>query len=491
MIGKLKMNIVFSVLLLIAFNCKGTDANSNLITGGNDQGANQKNQITNISDLQNDLHTIAQTDTPTVVYIGTEKTVTQQYADPFDFFFGNPNPSGRGTPRTRQYKQQALGSGVIYAKKGDSYYIVTNNHVIEGADKITVVVDQKKTYNGKILGTDQDVDIAIVQVDTKDSLKIAKFGDSSKLQVGDFVIAIGNPFGLSGSMTFGIISAIGRNDISEGNKPSLTDFIQTDASINPGNSGGALLNMNAEVIGINTLIYSQSGGNIGIGFAIPVNVAKRVADQMLSGKKNIEHGYLGVSFAELSEDGAKKLGLKAGTTGMLVSSVVPKGPADKAGIKAGDILLELNGKQLSKSGDLTVTVGNAAPGTKFTFKIFRDNQTITKEVILGNRTEMNTAASNNAKTMTLDDYGLSVTDLTPATRDQNKLPAKINGVLVTDVVQGSPADQAGLQTGDVIFKINNKNIANFADLTKYLKDNSDKDNYFYVFRDGSEFVVTM
>jgi serine protease Do len=486
-----KMGLLLFVFCGLAFNCSRTGVQGQTNLDLSSDNATVKSQTVNISDLQNDLYSIAKNDTPCVVYIGTEKTVTQQDVNPFDFFFGNPGPFGRSQPRTRQYTQQALGSGVLFYKKDSSYYIITNNHVIEGADKITVVINQKKSYNGTVIGSDTDVDIAVVRIDTGDSLAIAKFGNSSNIQVGDFVVAIGNPFGLSGTMTFGIISAIGRSEISENNKPSLTDFIQTDASINPGNSGGALINMSAEVIGINTLIYSQSGGNVGIGFAIPINIAKKVAEQVLGGKKTIEHGYLGITFSEITEDGAKKLGLPSGTTGMLVSSVVGGGPADKAGLRAGDILTEVNGKKLLKSDDLTMTIGNASPGTKVTCKLLRNKQLITKDVVLGSRTEMNAVSKNNAKSSTLGDYGITVSDLTDATRNQLKIPAAINGVLITNVDSGSTADSAGAREGDVIYKVNDKVISSVEDINGVLKNNSDKQNYFYIFRGGSELIVIM
>jgi serine protease Do len=250
--------------------------------------------------------------------------------------------------------------------------------------------------------------------------------------------------------------------------------------------------MNAEVIGINTMIYSQSGGSVGIGFAIPINIAIKVMDAVLQGKKMIEHGYLGVSFSELTEDGAKKLGLKAGTTGMLVASVVAGGPAEKAGLKAGDILLELNGKALAATNDLTLAIGNASPGTKVTFKVYRDGQTIARDVVLGNRNELSSASpQDKGGAMSLDDYGVSVSDLTAAMRSQYRIPAGVKGAVITGVDRGGPADSAGLQEGDVIYKVNNRAIANVDDLTKALSNNNDRQNYFSVFRNGREFIIIM
>lgn len=482
----IKTNFIMISAMFMLVSCAYSQ-NKNTVT---DQ---TKNANPIIVELQQSFRDIAANDTPSVVSIGTEKSVTQQYIDPFDFFFGNPfddnNPKNY-TPKQRQYKQTALGSGVIYRKKGNTYYIVTNNHVIDGADKIKVTIGENKSYDAKLLGADPDVDIAVVKIDTSDNLKLANFGDSGKLQVGDLVIAIGNPFGLSGTMTFGIISALGRSNINT-DQPSLTDFIQTDAAINPGNSGGSLSNINGEVIGINTMIYSQSGGNIGIGFAIPINVAKKVADEIIDkGKSKIEHGYLGIYFEEINDQNSKTLGLKNVTNGMFVNRVFAGGPADKAGIKAGDIILEVNGKQAKKSSDFSMLIGNSAPGTKLNFKIYRDGQTFNKDVTLGNRSQMATAEQNTNQSV-LDNYGLAVADLNNDLRNKYRIPSNVNGVLITDVDRQGAASSAGLQPGDVIFRINSQKITKTDELIKILNDNKDNQNYFYIIRNGQEFVTVM
>jgi serine protease Do len=491
-----RTGLVLLTLVFLTFSCKATySQNSNNADKNIGQPVVDANKFANLAELQGNLHSIAKNETSSVVYIGIEKTVSQQQMDPFEYFFGSPDPfsdkRGGQQPKERQFKQQGLGSGVIYAKKGNDYFVVTNNHVIEGADKITIVVDQKKKYDGKVIGSDTDVDIAVVKITTKDELNIAKFGDSGKLQTGDFVIAIGNPFGLSGTMTFGIISAIGRSDVTAGDKPSLTDFIQTDAAINPGNSGGALLNINGEVIGINTMIVSQSGGNVGIGFAVPINIAKKIADELITtGKKKIDHGYLGVQFESLTEESAKTLDLKNITSGMLVREVVSGSPADKAGIKTGDVLIEINGKALNNTNDLTMTVGNSSPGTKLNFKLVRDGQTITKDVVLGNRNEMG-AQADNSKPTSIDEYGLNVSELNSSLKDKYDIPSNVTGVIITGIERGSRSEQSGLQVGDVIFKVNNKKIAKVDDLNKILKDNKNNNNYLYVFRGGREILIMM
>ncbi|HOV15256.1 MAG TPA: Do family serine endopeptidase, partial [Spirochaetota bacterium] len=470
------------------FGCKSGYANNNSDIKNDVNPVFKNDNLKNISDLQSNLHNIAKNETPSVVFIGTEKSVTQDFVDPFDFFFNDPrNRRDQIDPKKKEFKQKGLGSGVIYRKKENSYYILTNNHVIEKADKIKVTVDQNKSYDAKLVGTDPATDIAIIVIETKDALQIAKFGDSDNLQVGDFVIAIGNPYGLSGTMTFGIISALGRTDIGQSN---FTNFIQTDASINPGNSGGPLLNIDGEVIGINSMIYSQSGGNVGIGFAIPVNLAKKISDEFIDkGKKDIDRGWLGVYFQELTEEMIATLDIKGIDNGMLVSRVFEDSPAEKAEIKTGDILLEVNGKKLKKTSDLTMTVANASPGTKMTFKILRDGKTITKDVMLGNRKDMDMASESLGTA--LSDYGLELSELSQSFRDKNKIPSVITGVVVLKVQQGSRANQAGIEEGDVIFKVNNKRINNISELTKFLNDNKDKQNYFFIFKNGRESIVMM
>ena len=485
--------LLFAMTLL--FSCKAVYHSNN---NNNNEAKPVINPtlFVNLSELQAELHTIADNNTQSVVSISTEKTVKQsaQDFDPFDFFFRGPqNPQDKNNnknnqPKDREFKQGGLGSGVIYQKKGDSYYVITNNHVIEGVDKIKVIIDRNRSYDGKVLATDPDVDIAVVEIKTKDDLVIAKFGDSEKLKPGDFVIAIGNPFGLQGTMTFGIISALGRGDIT-GGRANLTNFIQTDAAINPGNSGGALLNLDGEVIGINTLIYSQTGGNIGIGFAIPVNIAKKIADQIIKSGK-VEHGWLGIYFEELTEETIKTLNLGNIKGGMLVQSLFEGSPAEKAGIKPGDVLLELDGKQLLKGSDLTLTIGNYAPGQKVKFKVLREDKVSDKEVALGDRADMKTATVKSGDKELLGNYGIELAELNDSLKSQYKIPKEVTGVLILNVTQRSQAAQAGLDAGDVIYKINDKKIKSITDVKNILTD-TNKSYYFFINRKGKEIIIRM
>ena len=442
-----------------------------------------------ITDLQNRLRSISQNKASSVVFIGTEKIIKQKQMSPFEFFFGIPGQDRGGEQKEREFKQQGLGSGVIYQHKGNDYYIITNNHVVENADKIKISVDQQKFYDGKVMGTDPQVDIAVVKIETKDNLTVAEFGDSDKAQVGDLVIAIGNPFGLTGTMTFGIVSAIGRTGLAD-DKVNLTNFIQTDAAINPGNSGGSLMNIEGQVIGINSMIYSQSGGNVGIGFAIPSNVAVHTANQIISSGK-VQHGYLGVYFQELTEETKEKLDLKNISEGMFVQNVIEGSPAEKAGIQAGDIILEINGKKMRKSSDMTLTVGNAQPGDKMTMKVYRDGKNINVTVTIGTRDNKSFAKNTpDVKGHSYDKYGFELAELTPDIKSKFNI-AENSGVVITSVSDRTPASENELQPGDVIVKINNRSIKSLADVDKQLKDKNYDSNYFFISRGGKIMIVMM
>lgn len=426
--------------------------------------------------LQEKLREIADKESKPVVFISTEKTVKQQSYDPFEFFFNNRG--GRLAPKEREFKQSALGSGFFYQQKGDEYFIITNNHVVDGMDTVKVSIDDQKEYNATIVGSDSDVDIAVIKIKTKDKLQLAKIGDSSKTKTADLVMAIGNPYGLSHSVTFGIISAVGRPS-PDNSKPGFTNFIQTDAAINPGNSGGPLLNISGEVIGINTMIYSQSGGSVGIGFAIPINIAKNIADQLITIGKS-EHGWIGITFRELNEGEAEKLGLKQQQFGMLVMQVEKDSPADKAGIKSGDLLLKIGKQKLSRSSDLTVTVGSAKPGDKLPVSILRDGKTIEKTITVGKRSSKSAASdSNNSSEEEIERFGFVLSD-------------EKEGVSVRTVEVNSPAARAGFKNGDIITKINSKRVKNIKDVQSALKDvNPGDGTYFFVTRSEDSLILMM
>ena len=360
--------------------------------------------------------------------------------DFFDKFFGN-------APR-REFQQRSLGSGFIIDKEG---YILTNNHVVERASTIKVKLSDEKEYDAKVIGRDPKTDIALIKVDVRQSLPIAVLGNSDSLQVGDWVMAIGNPFGLSHTVTAGIVSAKGRV-IGAG---PYDDFIQTDASINPGNSGGPLFNLKGEVVGINTAIVS---GGQGIGFAIPINVAKDMLSQLKS-KGRVSRGWLGVVIQKVTPEIAKSFGLKD-EEGALISDVMDQSPADKAGIKRGDVIISFDGKKIKDNEMLPRLVAVTEIGKKVKLTLVRDKKQIVVDVIVGELPEETLRPSR--KTEVEKDLGLVVQDITPEIAKHLNLKDR-RGVIVTDVMPGSPAQGADIRSGDIIKEVARKPLRNMAD----------------------------
>ncbi len=386
---------------------------------------------------------------PAVVSVRVEGTQVQrqpQLPEQFKFFFGPDMP----TPKESTRPFEGLGSGVIIdAAKG---YILTNNHVINNADKISVQLNDGREYDAKLIGRDEQSDIALLQVSDVKNLTAVKIADSDKLRVGDFAVAVGNPFGLGQTATSGIISALGRSGLSlEG----LENFIQTDASINRGNSGGALVNLNGELIGINTAILAPGGGNIGIGFAIPSNMAQNLSKQLIEFGE-VKRGLLGIKGSEMTADMAKAFNTDA-QRGAFISEVMPKSAAAKAGIKAGDILVSLDGKPISSFAELRAKVGTTAPGTTVKIGLLREGKPMEVAVTLDN----SESVSTNAETLSPALQGASLTN--------GALPNGDKGVKIDKVDKGTPAAQFGLQKGDVIIGVNRQRVENINALRKLLE----------------------
>ncbi len=393
---------------------------------------------------------------PSVVPVFAEETVVVQNPftspeSPFRDFFGDDffkrffgTPPGQGEQKQTVH---SLGSGVIVSKDG---YILTNNHVVQGAEKLTIVLGDKNKVTAKIVGADPQTDVAVIKI-SADNLAAADLGNSDEVKVGQWVIAVGNPFQLMHTATAGIISAKGRSSVG---LADYEDFIQTDASINPGNSGGALADLDGKVIGINTAISSPTGANVGIGFAIPINMARQVMEQLI-GKGKVVRGYLGLLPQDLDDNLAKAMGIK-GTEGALVGDVTPGGPADKAGIKRGDVLVEFNGQKIENSTHLRNLAAQIAPGTKVKVVLLRNNATKTLDVILGERPKPEKAAKPEEippEKQSSQKIGMTVQNLTSELADQLGYQNE-TGVIVSDVASGSPAEDAGLKQGDLIKEIN-------------------------------------
>ena len=395
---------------------------------------------------------------PAVVNVSTTQTVRAQglpEMGPGGPFGGEQDPFSQFFrrffgPMPRSFKQRSLGSGFIIDADGS---IVTNAHVVKDADKIVVKLEDKREFDAKVVGIDEKTDVALLKIDPPADLTVAALGDSDTLQVGDWVVAIGNPFGLSETVTAGIVSAKGRV-IGEG---PYDDFIQTDASINPGNSGGPLLDLNARVVGINAAIFSQSGGNIGIGFAIPVNLAKSVVDQLKAHGK-VVRAWLGVAIQDVTPDLARSFGLKK-AEGALVADVTPDGPAARAGVARGDLIVEFDGTHIDEAHQLPTLVAGTPVGKTVRVTVLREGATKELSVTVAEM-PATTAARSGRKTTA--DWGLTVADITPELAAQFGLQQN-QGVVITDVTQNSPAGDAGLQPGDVIREVNRRAVRDVQD----------------------------
>ncbi len=417
---------------------------------------------------------------PTVVNISTERIIKNptegfQFGEgPFDEFFKRffeqfhpPIPE----------KERSLGSGFIFKRDGDYYYIMTNNHVVRNADKIIVKLSDKTVITGddvKVVGRDPLTDIAVVKIKAPgEDLPVAKLGDSDKIQVGDWAIAVGNPFGFDRTVTVGVISAKGRSGLNIPQGPIYQNFIQTDAAINPGNSGGPLVNIKGEVIGVNSAITSPSGGFVGIGFAIPINLAKHIAEQLIE-KGKIERGYLGIWPQSLTPELAKAYGLKK-PEGVLVAKVEKDTPAEKAGLKEGDVIIEFNGKKVTDVESFRLMVAETPPGTKVEIKVIGEDgkeRTLYAKLAKYPQEVLAQAGGENQESEIVQGkaswLGMTVVDV--KSDDAQKLGIKADkGVVVIKVDPEGKASDAGVQIGDIILKIGKIEITNLEDFVKAKK----------------------
>lgn len=421
---------------------------------------------------------------PSVVNISSIKIVKRQpgpFDEFFDFFY--PFPDGR----SKKWKEQSLGSGVIVSEDG---YIVTNYHVVEQSDDIKVILFDKRSFRAKIIGADPKTDISIIKIDAK-GLPVIPWGDNERIEVGEFVLAIGNPFGLSHTVTMGIISAVGRADVGIAD---YEDFIQTDAAINPGNSGGPLVNIKGELIGINTAIFSKTGGYQGIGFAVPSNMVRLVMGQLIKGGK-VTRGWIGVTIQELTPELAQKFGLKI-SDGALVSDIVKGGPAHRAGIMRGDIILEFDNKKVKDVGTFRNMVAQSLVGSQIKMKLLRkDREVAVTATITELPSEVASAAPSSSPDMEMARNalsGIAVMDLNRAIAKQLGIYKDEKGVVVVKIEPGSAAEDANIKKGDIIQEIDRQKIEGLNDFNRVVSRIGPEDTVLlFVNRSGKKFYVTL
>jgi serine protease Do len=427
---------------------------------------------------------------PGVVNISTSRTV-QRGASPFDnfggqeipeifrHFFGDSFPAPPGGGQGRSEERQSLGSGFIISEDG---YVMTNAHVVVDADEILVRLNDRRELTAELIGSDPQTDVALLKVEA-DDLPTLELGDSDALQVGEWVAAIGSPFGFDHSVTAGIVSAINRTLPRDAYVP----FIQTDVAINPGNSGGPLFNLDGEVVGINSQIFTRSGGFMGVSFAIPINVAMDVADQLRE-DGYVNRGWLGVMIQPVSSDLAESFGMEE-AQGALIADLDPEGPAAKGGLKAGDVILEVNGETVDRSSSLPRLIGRVAPGDEVDLRLMRDGEERSEAVELGSwpNAEQSSASSSSSDSQVR--LGISVADIDAETQEQLNLQG---GVVVREVEPDSVASRAGLRPGDVLVSLDHRNLSSPEDLRRIVEElPTDRAIPLRLYRDGRSLFVAL
>ena len=431
-----------------------------------------------LASIQASLRDISQKVLPAVVEINVTETIQAQLPR-FSPFGGQGNG--------QSFQQSGLGSGIIVKRNGDTVYVLTNNHVVDQANSVKVKLASGKEYTAKVVGTDPRKDIALVSFSTKDAVTIADLGDSGALQVGDIVLAVGNPLGYESTVTMGMVSALGRSAPQGDTAGTLTDYIQTDAAINQGNSGGALVNIDGEVIGINTWIAAPSGGNVGLGFAIPINNAKSAIDQFIT-KGSVAYGWLGASVGDIQGQGVdNQLALEMklnGVKGAFIFGMFRGSPADRGGIRPGDYVTAVGSTAIANATQLTQVIASLPAGTSTSITVLRFGEQKTFTVTIGERDSKDTVAQSKNLWP-----GMNVVSLTDDIRQQAGIAQNQKGVVVVGLQdQNTPAAVAGFQPGDVITAVNGKAVQNMLDFYKALGDTT-KGATFKLVRDGTEISI--
>ena len=428
------------------------------------------NSVGALLSLDHAMETLAARVTPAIVNVtvtsrakpnlaGGDEQDMQQFFGPFGQFFGQQMPHMQQQPRI----EHGLGTGVIISPDG---YIVTNNHVVDGATDVRVTMSDRRILPAKVVGTDPLTDLAVIKIEGHD-LPNVPWGDSTKLHPGQTVLAFGNPFGFRFTVTRGIVSALNRPNPSSDDARKPGQFIQTDAAINPGNSGGPLVNAHGEVVGINTFLISPSGSFSGMGFAIPTQIVRPTVEKLIQFGK-VTHGYIGIGISDVTPDNSRFFHMDK-AVGAVVTQVEPASPGAKAGLKVGDVITQIDGKEVTDAGGLQVVVGEQNPGTTIHLQVMRDGKNITAPVTLEamgkrDKSENETSDASNGKPR----WGIGLGDITPDVRQQLQAPDNLHGAVVERVQPGSPADNAGLQQGDVILEVNRKPVHDAAEVKNAL-----------------------
>ncbi|HVO40966.1 MAG TPA: Do family serine endopeptidase [Spirochaetia bacterium] len=419
--------------------------------------------------MQSSFRQVAAKVLPEVVEIDVSEVIRQRQPQlelPFDWFFGQPNNPGG---KEKSFRQFGLGSGIIVRRVANIVYVLTNDHVVKDATDISVKLADGSIYKASVVGMDSRKDLALVSFETRDPVSIADLGDSDSLEVGDLVFAVGNPLGFASTVTLGIVSALGRQ--GRGEVATYTDYIQTDAAINQGNSGGALVNIRGEVVGMNTWIAAPSGGNVGLGFAIPINNARQAIEDFIA-KGRVEYGWLGVQIGDIKNSGpilvtARDLKVE-GSKGAFIWNLYRGSPADKAGLLPGDFVTRVNGKNIRDAGDLTQLIGGLHAGESYEFAVMRYGSPLTVQVTIGKRDDQDQVAQPKNLWP-----GLTALPLTDEVRQDQNIPSGVRGVIVGDLAdESAPAAVAGIRTGDVIKAIDGKSVGNMMDYYKALNQGS-------------------
>jgi Do/DeqQ family serine protease len=481
-VASLSLSIIaIAGVVLLAFVSCATPA---AVETPGPSGANQEpaEAMASLRDLQTSFNFIGDTVASSVVRIDVRERVTQngpQLGLPFfDYFFGQPDDE---EPQDEGFERGGVGSGVIVSSDRGRYYVLTNEHVVGEADVITVILNDGTELEAELIGRDPRKDLAMVSIPNERELPVARLGDSDSLRVGDWVVAIGSPFGYQNTITAGIVSAVDRRGGPDGN---ISDFIQTDASINQGNSGGALVNLDGEVVGINTWITSDSGGSIGLGFAIPINNVRRSITEFLADGE-VEYGWLGVSIQTVGNDQVENLNLP-GRFGALVDSVFANSPADEAGLLPGDFVYEIDGQPITDSDDLILLIGDLPIGVAVEFSLMRLGELLSVPIALAAR-ESDAAIVRQSR---LRWPGFSVYPLTDEIAESAGLDTS-GGVIISVVDDDSPASMGGLMKLDVVTSINGMAVDDLLSFYRIIADPDLKEWHFSALRDGNEIEVTV